>query len=167
MADRLTGKRALVTAAAQGIGRATARAFAALEDTAVMDESGAIEQDVHGAEIGGDGEHGIIVGDIEEAGIDTGHAVQFSELVPIHVGGENLRAFSGESPRRGTANPLRGCGHQRPLSGQSVGHCSSRSVRRPRVIRGPSYRGGSMGIGSHVAQAMSDFPRGRPGAGQP
>jgi len=29
MADRLTGKRALVTAAAQGIGRATARAFAA------------------------------------------------------------------------------------------------------------------------------------------
>ena len=29
MADRLTGKRALVTAAAQGIGQATARAFAA------------------------------------------------------------------------------------------------------------------------------------------
>ena len=29
MVHRLTGKRALVTAAAQGIGRATARAFAA------------------------------------------------------------------------------------------------------------------------------------------
>ena len=29
MSDRLAGKRALVTAAAQGIGRATAQAFAA------------------------------------------------------------------------------------------------------------------------------------------
>ena len=117
----------------------------------MMHESGAIEEDVHGADIGGGCTHRIGVGDVEMAGADTAEPVQTLELVFVYVRGDYLCTLVGKGLGRGAANPLGSRSYQRPLSSQSVSHPSSPSAQRVFPRRLP-YSWRSMDISSHGVQ---------------
>ncbi len=75
-----------------------------------MNEAGAVEEDVDGAEFGGESVDGVDVADVELAGFDRRvSGGEIFEEVFVDVGSEYLGAFSREGGGGGGADAL-ACG---------------------------------------------------------
>ena len=75
-----------------------------------MDETGAVEKDVDGAEFGGESVYGVDVADVEQARFDCRvSGGEFFEEIFVDVGGEDLCAFAREGGGGSRADAL-ACG---------------------------------------------------------
>src|SRR5690606_28483084 len=99
----------------------------------VVDEAGAVEQHVDGAELGRGVADGTGVQDVEQAGADPRDAVQLRQLGGIDVGGDHRGTLARERLGRGAADALRRGGDERLLTLQPTGH-----VWSPRMSSGPA-----------------------------
>jgi hypothetical protein len=96
--------------------------FGAIENRALMNEAGAVEENVDGAEFGGESVYGVDVADVEFAGFDRRvSGGEFFEEVFVDVGGEYLGAFAREGGSGGGADALARGGDQCGFSLEAAG----------------------------------------------
>ena len=102
-----------------------------VEDRAVMDKAGAVEQHVERPELGGQCRDRVVLGHVEPAGRDQ-RVGERGELVLGDVGRQHARPLGGKGQRRRPADPLRRRRHQCALAREPSRHrAESATPARP------------------------------------
>ena len=92
----------------------------------MMDEAGAVEENVGPFELGGERRDGFAIRHIEHAHIDPVHPAELGEPDLVHVRRENMRAFVCEREPGRLADTLRCRRNENYLAFEPLCHSSSR-----------------------------------------